>query len=308
MPHSASCWRSVAKPRPRLSTQLISSPLCRSIFPPTRRCLQTLRPMGTCLPELRAPSCPAACPPHALRAHPPLRAPSAAPSSPTAVCPPQLAAKKILSVGRSQSSKMAAVEATTNTTQSSGQTVRSATRLWTNRLSRPPVPPPYPPWPPERTSPAGKAASPSWSPLASWISLPPALPRRSFCKRKRATRALPSPPALRHRSLTGGVTSWRPSPRTHCPPPLTAPKRKTLSWAPALTDKETKLLLSPPHPVLCPAKAEFHVPFIQPPPLSSWLPSICPAHRQGNLRVALQQRAGNVALFDFFFLLIWNLT
>lgn len=191
-----------------------------------------------------------------------------------------------------------------NTARSSGQTARGATRLQTIRPLPPPPPPPplHLRQPPERTSLAGRAASPFSSPPASWISLPLGLPRRSSCRRKPLIRAPPPPPAPRRRSLTGELTSWRPSPRTRCPPPPTAPRRRTPSWAPAPTGREMKLCPSPPHPVHSPAKAGSPVPFTQPPPLSSWPPSICHAPRRVNRRVALQRRAGNFAPFGFSFI------
>lgn len=264
--------------------------------------------METAPPELRAPLCQAACPPRAhrtrlRRARLPLHAPPAAQSSPTATSPLLLTAKGIQSVDRFQS--LETLETVMNTLpvpQSLRQTGRRAKRRTRLQIRLVALPPPLR-LPPVRTSAAGRVASRSWSPPASWIFLLQGPRRRSYCKRKPVTRDPSPPPLPRHLCLTGVATLWPPLLRTRCPPPPTAPKKRTLSWAPAPTDREMTLLPSPPLQVLCPEKAGSPAPFIQLPPLSSWLHNTCRAHRQGNLRAAQQQRAGNLVVKPFFFFL-----
>lgn len=261
--------------------------------------------METAPPELRAPLCQAACPPRAhrtrlRRARLPLHAPPAAQSLSTATSPLLLTAKGIQSVGHFQSSEtLETVMNTLSVPQNLHQTGRRAKRRIRLQIRLVALPPP-PRLPPVRTSAAGRVASQCWSPPASWIFLPQGPRRRSYCKRKPVTRDLSPPPLPRHLCLTGVATLWPPLLRTHCPPLLTAPRKRTLSWAPALTDREMTPLPSPPLQVLCPEKAGSPAQFIQLPLLSSWLPNTCRAHRQGNLRAAQRQRAGNLLLCHFF--------
>lgn len=261
--------------------------------------------METAPPELRAPLCQAACPPRAhrtrlRRARLPLHAPPAAQSSSTATSPLLLTAKGIQSVDRFQSSEtLETVMNMLSVPQSLRQTGRRAKRRTRLQIRQVALPSP-PRLPPVRTSAAGRVASQSWSPPASWIFLLQGPRRRSYCKRKPVTRDLSPPPLPRHLCLTGVATLWPPLLRTHCPPLPTAPRKRTLSWAPALTDREMTPLPSPPLQVLCPEKAGSPAPFIQLPPLSSWLPNTCRAHRQGNLHAVQQQRAGNLLLCHFF--------
>lgn len=161
--------------------------------------------------------------------------------------------------------------------------------------------PPLPLLPPVRTPAGGKVASQSWSPPACWSFLLQGLPRRNSCRRKRATRGLSPLPLPRHHSPIGVAPLWLPLLRTRCPPPPTAPRTRTLSWAPVLTARETMLLPSPPPQALCPARAGSLVPFIQLLPLSSWLPNSCRAHHLESRHAAPQWRAGNLLICSFFF-------
>lgn len=168
-----------------------------------------------------------------------------------------------------------------------GRRAEKCTRSQISPEAQPP--PPLPP--PVRTPAGGKVASQSWSPPACWSSLLQDLLRRNSCRRKLTTRARSPPPLPHHPSLTGGAPWF--SPRTHCPPPLTAPRTRTLSWAPVLTARETTLHPSPPPPALCPARAGSLVPFIQLLPLSSSPPNSCHARPLESHLAVTQWRAGN---------------